>query len=101
MPSNAIYISGPMRGVPEMNFPRFNRVAAELRADGHLVLNPAEHPAGLTDAEYMDIDLALIRACDKVFMLPGWSKSKGACVEHAYAEYLNRDIIYGQEEDFQ
>lgn len=37
-----IYISGPMSGMPEHNFPAFNAEAARLRALGYDVVNPAE-----------------------------------------------------------
>lgn len=40
-----IYIAGPMSGLPEFNYPAFNRAAAVLRAQGHHVENPAENPA--------------------------------------------------------
>lgn len=37
-----IYIAGPMTGKPEWNFPEFDRVAEELRAQGHIVVNPCD-----------------------------------------------------------
>ena len=37
-----IYLAGPMRTIPEFNFPRFNAVAKALRAQGHYVFNPAQ-----------------------------------------------------------
>ncbi len=37
-----VYLSGPMTGIPEFNFPRFREVAAHLRAQGHEVVSPAE-----------------------------------------------------------
>lgn len=42
-----IYLSGPMTGLPELNFPAFAAMTANLRADGHTVTNPAElYPDG-------------------------------------------------------
>lgn len=47
--ARVIYLSGPMKGYPESNYPLFRQVAADLRADGHRVYNPAEFPiAGRT-----------------------------------------------------
>jgi hypothetical protein len=52
-----VYVAGPMRGIPEFNFPAFNAAAAKLRAAGHHVFNPAErdnerHGNGPTAATY-------------------------------------------------
>lgn len=37
-----IFISGPMTGLPDHNFPAFEAAAKRLRDDGHFVINPAE-----------------------------------------------------------
>ncbi|MBT9158943.1 MAG: hypothetical protein DDT26_00192 [Dehalococcoidia bacterium] len=37
-----IYISGPMTGLHDLNFPAFRDAAAKLRAIGYEVVNPAE-----------------------------------------------------------
>ena len=37
-----IYVAGPMTGIQDLNFPAFHAQAAQLRADGHQVVNPAE-----------------------------------------------------------
>ena len=36
------YLAGPMRGKPLYAFPAFDRAAAFIRAQGHMVFNPAE-----------------------------------------------------------
>ncbi|HEO9918795.1 TPA: DUF4406 domain-containing protein [Enterobacter asburiae] len=50
-----IYIAGPMSGLPDFNRAAFNHAHVFLGANGHVVLNPALLPDGLTQAEYMDI----------------------------------------------
>jgi len=49
-----LYLSGPMRGIPEQNHPAFHAAAQRLRLIGHEVYNPAEEEAGfrLTRAGY-------------------------------------------------
>ena len=87
---NRIYISGPMTGLPEFNFPAFHARAAELRAQGRDVINPAEHDE-LPDQPwhvYLRKDIRLLMDCDTIHMLPGWSRSKGARLEHHVAVEL-------------
>ena len=42
------YIAGPMTGLPEFNRPAFNAAAKEIAASGHVPLNPAILPDGLS-----------------------------------------------------
>ncbi|EOJ0049796.1 TPA: DUF4406 domain-containing protein [Enterobacter hormaechei] len=93
-----IYIAGPMSGLPDFNRDAFNHAHVFLGAKGHVVLNPALLPDGLTQAEYMDICLSMLRCADAVFMLRGWEKSAGARAENALAEKLEMEIIFQEEE---
>ena len=44
-----IYLSGPMTGLPGLNFAAFHAMTTNLRAGGHTVTNPAEiNPDGGT-----------------------------------------------------
>ena len=93
-----IYVAGPMTGRPELNFPAFHAAAAELRALGHHVENPAEINADPA-AKWLDCmraDIARLVTCDAVHMLPGWEKSRGANVEHGLAVGLGLQVIYAQ-----
>jgi|SRR5471030_383544 len=83
-----VYIAGPMTGHENFNRDAFNKAAARLTNRGHLVLNPATLPAGLCEAEYMDISFAMVRAADGVLLLPGWKASAGATAEYHYAYKL-------------
>tara|TARA_R110000782_G_scaffold261206_1_gene352732 strand:+ start:51 stop:716 length:666 start_codon:yes stop_codon:yes gene_type:complete len=79
------YIAGPMTGHAELNRPAFNAESHRLTLNGHTVLNPATLPDGLTQAQYMDICLAMLRCATRIRMLDGWEKSEGARIEHALA----------------
>lgn len=101
-----VYIAGPMRGIPDFNFPAFTWAAATLReGGGHEVISPAEHdlengfnPMGMAGHEDLDgifdlraalaWDLQQVATCDGVFLLPGWEKSSGARAELACAAAL-------------
>lgn len=50
-----IYIAGPMTGYENYNRPMFNAVAQQMLSGGHVALNPATLPDGLSQREYMDI----------------------------------------------
>lgn len=88
-----IYIAGPMTGLPHFNRPAFNEAAHLLDSQGHTVLNPATLPDGLSEKEYMDICLSMLRCADAIYLLDEWKISAGAHVEHALAEKLGLVII--------
>lgn len=87
-----IYISGPMSGLPELNFPAFNEAAKQLRALGHEVANPAEKQEegnpGMQWIDLMRLDIKMLMDCDAVAALPGWGDSRGARIEVELATAL-------------
>ncbi|MBK4420864.1 DUF4406 domain-containing protein [Enterobacter hormaechei] len=89
-----IYIAGPMTGYENYNRPMFNAVAQQMLSGGHVALNPATLPDGLSQREYMDICLAMLRCADAIHMLHGWQESDGAVAEHAMAKKLGIKISY-------
>ena len=113
-----LYLAGPMRGIPEFNFPAFHAAAARLRAQGHMVFNPAEkdnerhginfaegntagsieqardqHGFSLRVALGEDLDWICEHA-EGIALLPGWELSNGARAEWATAVALSLTIIY-------
>lgn len=85
-----IYISGPMTGLPQLNFPAFNAEAERLRALGFQVVNPADLNAdGTPWQQCMRIDLAAMLTCDTIAMLPRWQESRGATLEFVIATELD------------
>ncbi|MFW4586574.1 DUF4406 domain-containing protein [Pseudomonas aeruginosa] len=91
-----IYVAGPMTGYKDFNFPAFNAQAAELRGLGYHVENPAEH--GIVDGaewqDYLRYDIGRLSTCEAIFLLPGWSKSKGAALEVHIAKALGMTFIH-------
>ena len=90
-----VYISGPMTGLPGLNFPAFNAAAGVLRAKGFEVINPAElNPDPLMSwAQCMKTDIKALCDCDTVATLPGWEHSKGADLEVHVARRLGMMVL--------
>lgn len=91
-----VYVSGPMTGLPEYNYPAFNRAAQWLRDAGYDVENPAENPAPPcgTWVGYMRLAVAQVARCDALYLLDGWQHSRGAWVEVSLARELELLIDY-------
>ena len=86
-----IYIAGKITG-NENYREEFAKAQAELEKDGHIVLNPAVLPEGLTKGEYMRICFAMIDVADQVVFLPGWQDSDGARLEEQYCRYIEKEV---------
>ena len=87
-PKLKIYISGPMSGYEDLNFPEFHDMQAWLNGSGFIALNPARLPQGLDYSVYMELDLILVKASDALVLLKGHEHSPGARAEKAFAESL-------------
>lgn len=103
MAPRAIYLAGPMKGYPDSNYPLFNRVAADLRARGHRVYNPAEfahdEPAFPLRRAFAEYSAFICLEADTIVLLPGWEKSLGVSAELALAKNCGLDVIEYREGD--
>jgi len=109
----AVYIAGPMRGVPSFGFPMFDRARDWLRKRGYFVFSPADndrraHPGiegwpGFAEGRLLpgngfDIhaamawDLSTVTKVDAIVLLPGWEGSTGARQELAVAEACGKRV---------
>lgn len=92
-----VYISGPMRGYPEHNYPAFNEAAEVLRSYADEVVNPADNFKGRTDLPqetYLRVDVGVMaERCNAIYFLPGWQNSAGARLEWQVAKGLGFDIL--------
>ena len=95
-----IYISGPMTGQPEFNYPLFNKTAEVLRSYGYVVFNPAECFDGNTDLPkevYMREDIRAVVDSKLVVTLPFWIESPGALLEVEVAKACGVGVISFEE----
>ena len=85
-----VYISGPMTGLPGLNFAAFDKAASALRSLGFTVVNPAEvNPdAAMPWEQCMRADIKALCDCDVIALLTGWENSKGAHLEVHIAHRL-------------
>lgn len=89
-PTEVVYISGPMRGCPDLNYPAFNAAAETLRGLGYEVINPAElsDPEAATEEAIRRDFVELAKRATMIAFLPGWQGSEGARAEYATARTL-------------
>ena len=93
-----IYISGPMTGIENNNYPAFERAKNIIGKDA---VSPHDIHEGETDLSwsgYMKRDIKALMDCDAIVMLPGWSASKGANIELSLARVLNFKVYLSVED---
>lgn len=95
-----IYLAGPMSGIENYNIPEFDRYAKALRDRGYEVHSPAdltrkihedrpEDIGRLEWHEYLRNDIANgLLLCERIALMPGWTKSRGARLELHIAHHL-------------
>ena len=95
-----IYISGKITGLPfDTAFDMFEKAEKKLQIMGWTTVNPMKQPHNhsKTWEAYMREDIIAMMDCDSIYMLKGYSESKGACIEFDLADKLGMKIIYENE----
>jgi hypothetical protein len=95
-----VYISGPMTGMPNLNYEAFHKKADVLRKEGFAVANPAEHFKGRQDLEretYLREDVKQLVECDYITFLEGWKSSKGAVLEYLISLECGIEVLEKEE----
>lgn len=102
------YLSGPMRGKPEHNYPAFLACEESLYAhfntvgglDDVEVINPARNFGGdqqRQQSEYMQADLSAVLRADVIVLLPGWTASEGAARETLLGQWTGKRFMLANE----
>lgn len=103
----SVYIAGPMRGIPQHNFPAFDTAKTRLQDAGYFVTSPADLDrslgieADIRDEEFsndllrscMKLDTTAITRCTHLALLPGWEESSGCRPEIVLANLLGLEFI--------
>lgn len=95
--NKVIFISGKVTGDPYYRG-KFRLAETHLKSKGYVVLNPAYLPQDLNTAKSMAICLNMLSYADCVYMLSDWEESRGATIEHEFASYSGKEIIYESDE---
>lgn len=91
-----LYLSGPMTGIKDWNYPAFNEATKRLREQGHDVFNPAENDNGSSGKSrefYLRLDVKAVASAEAVAVLPGWERSEGANLEVHIARHLAMPVL--------
>lgn len=92
----ALYVAGPMTGLPSFNYPAFFEAADKLAAVGYEAINPARAEGRANCLHWLDFmraSLIDIAACDGIATLPGWGDSRGAALEVHIARSLDLPVF--------
>lgn len=89
-----LYISGPMSGIEDHNFPDFRSAAGVLRSRGYEVEDPSEKGVieGWQWVDYMRYGIRKLMDCDGIALLADWDASRGARLEVAVAVALDMPV---------
>lgn len=97
------YLSGPMSGYKDFNYPAFDLACAILRERGIKIESPHENPWPKNHTEMvpealwshmMNLCIKQLDKCQGIIMLPGWPTSRGAreelmiCLDRKYPVYF-------------
>ena len=89
-----LYISGPVAGMEGRNAEDFKKAEKLLKNAGFDVSNPTKMIGSkIKRGEIVRCCLGELLRCQGVALLPGWRRSKGACLEVAVATACGMDAM--------
>lgn len=89
-----IYIAGAITNNPDYK-EQFAEAEKKLIAEGHAVVNPVKN-LGFEYKDYIDMGLCELMHCEAIYLLPGWTQSRGAFLEASYASTVGLKIFYSE-----
>jgi len=90
-----IYISGKITGIDNYES-LFLTAEANLRSQGYDVVNPVtlNHDHDKSWEMYMRHDIRAMMDCHTIYMLIGYTGSKGAMIEYCLAKDIGMKVVY-------
>lgn len=97
-----IYTAGPYRSSSQdgtwENIVKARAAARKLWLQGWVVICPHANSMFMngdeTDGVFLKGDLEILARCDAIYMLAGWTESKGAVAELDLAKSLDLEVLY-------
>jgi hypothetical protein len=92
-----VYLSGPMTGKEDLNFPAFDKARDKLIALGYWVVSPADLERNrpvMTYEKALQDDILHLMNCNTIYLLRGWNDSRGARLEWFVAVSLGFEVMY-------
>lgn len=96
-PKQKVYISGPISGGNQQKRrDAFMEAETFLKTVGCQPVSPFANglPADASYGDHMRADLKMMLDCDAIYMLRGWSSSRGAVIEKKVAAACGMTILY-------
>lgn len=96
-----IYLSGPVTKIGYGNavalFEQYERTLRVIVGKDVELVNPLKETTfveGKSLFYYVRKDIALLRRCDAIAMLPGWERSWVSRIERFYAYWTGKEVVY-------
>ena len=97
-PTQTVYLSGPMTGLPDYNRAAFNLRAEAFRAAGYSVKNPADisvtHGTDKAYEFYFKRALRMMLDADVVYVFGDTTQSRGVEMELQVAKMAGMQIVW-------
>ena len=90
-----VYISGPITNNPDY-MKDFQDAEDLLLKEGNVPVNPTKispYNKKKVWSDYMKDDIKALMDCDAIYLLHGWTESRGARLEHELAVILDLKIF--------
>lgn len=86
-----IYIAGKITGDLDYRI-KFEEAVRMVEEFGHIALNPAALPEGMSPADYMRICFAMLDVADEMWYLADAKESPGSFLEIQYCRYIKKHV---------